>query len=217
MVDLQFIEQVLQKGFHGQPVQGLHLGFIKKTNYWHNHKNIINVYNNFSIFLSLSLITNGLITQLLKHIVGRPRPGHTSFDDNLEFNFFNLSSEFHSFPSGHTSTIFVVALVASFFLPKLKYFFISLAGVIAFSRIVVGAHFFTDVLAGMTVSYLGVKLTKLFLDKRFPNITKKKKNLLFNNKFGLSLGVFFFLAIFLSVGSSVDIYLSRLFYFHLVL
>ena len=65
----------------------------------------------------------------------------------------------------------------------------------------------------MTVSYLGVKLTKLFLDKRFPNITKKKKNLLFNNKFSLSLVVFFFLAIFLSVGSSVDIYLSRLFYF----
>ena len=187
--------------------------FIKKTNYWHNHKNIINVCNNFSIFLSLSLITTGLITQLLKHIIGRPRPEHTSFDGNLEFNFFNLSSEFHSFPSGHTSTIFVVALVASFFLPKLKYFFISLAGAIAFSRIVVGAHFFTDVLAGMTVSYLGVKLTKLFLDKRFPNITKKKKNLLFNNKFNLSLVVFFFLAIFLSVGSSVDIYLSRLFYF----
>ena len=28
----------------------------------------------------------------------------------------------------------------------------------------------------MTVSYLGVKLTKLFLDKCFPNITKKKKS-----------------------------------------
>ena len=116
--------------------------FIKKTNYYHNYKNIIKICNNFSIFLILSLITTGLITQLLKHIVGRPRPNYTLFDGSLEFNFFNLSSEFHSFPSGHTSTIFVVALVASFFLPKLKYFFISLAGVIAFSRIVVGAHFF---------------------------------------------------------------------------
>ena len=187
--------------------------FIKKTNYCHNHKNIINICNNFSIFLIFSLITTGLITQLIKHIVGRPRPKYTSFDGGLEFNFFNLNSEFHSFPSGHTSTIFVVALVASFLLPKLKYFFISLAGVIAFSRIVVGAHFFTDVLGGITVSYLGVKLTKLFLDKRFPNITNKQTNLLCNNKFNLSLVVFFFLAIFLSVGSSVDIYFSNLFYF----
>ena len=187
--------------------------FIKKTNYYHNHKNIIKACNNFSIFLGLSLITTGLITQLLKHIVGRPRPNYASFDGGLGFNFFNLSSEFHSFPSGHTSTIFVVALVASFLLPKLKYFFISLAGIIAFSRIVVGAHFFTDVLGGITVSYLGVKLTKLFLDKRFPNITNKQTNLLFNNKFNLSLVVFLFLAIFLSVGSSVDIYFSHLFYF----
>ena len=187
--------------------------FIKKTNYYHNYKNVINVCNNFSIFLSLSLIASGLITQLIKHIVGRPRPGYASFDVGPEFNFFNLSSEFHSFPSGHTSTIFVVALVASLLLPKLKYFFISLAGVIAFSRIVVGAHFFTDVLAGITVSYLGVKFTKLCLNKRFPNIINKQNNLLFSNKFNLSLVVFLFLAIFLSVGSSVDIYLSHLFYF----
>jgi membrane-associated phospholipid phosphatase len=187
--------------------------FLKKTNYYHNHKNIINVCNNFSIFLGLSLIAAGLITQLLKHIVGRPRPAYTSFDGGLEFNFFYLNSNFHSFPSGHASTIFVVALVTSFLLPKLKYFFISLAGVIAFSRIVVGAHFFTDVLAGITVSYLGVKLTKLILDKRFPDTANKKTSLLFSNKFNLSLVVFLFVAIFLSVGSSVDIYLSHLFYF----
>ena len=187
--------------------------FGKKINYYNNQNNIIKICNNFSIFLSFSLITSGLLTQILKHVVGRPRPNYASLDNSFEFNFFNLSSEFHSFPSGHTSTIFVVALVTSFFLPKLKYFFISLAGVIAFSRIVVGVHFFTDVLGGITVSYLGVKLTKLFLDKRFPDITNKQTNLLFNNKFNLSLVVFLFLAIFLSVGSSVDIYLSHLFYF----
>jgi lipid A 4'-phosphatase len=187
--------------------------FIKKINLCHNHKNIIDICNNFTIFLSLSLIFSGLITQLLKHIVGRPRPAYASFDGVLEFSFINLNSEFHSFPSGHASTIFVVVLVTSFFLPKLKYFFISLGGIIAFSRVVVGAHFFTDVLGGITVSYLGVKLTKLFLDKRFPNITNKQTNLLFNNKFFLSLVVLLFLAIFLSVGSSFDIYLSSLFNF----
>ena len=33
-------------------------------------------------------------------------------------------------------------------LPKLKYFFYFLASIIAFSRVIVGAHFFTDILAG---------------------------------------------------------------------
>ena len=62
--------------------------FIKKTNYYHNHKNIIKTCNNFSIFLSLSLITTGLITQLLKHIIGRPRPNYALLDGGLGFNFF---------------------------------------------------------------------------------------------------------------------------------
>ena len=100
----------------------------------------------------MSLIITGLLTQILKHVVGRPRPNYAPLDNSFEFNFFNLNSEFHSFPSGHASTIFVVALVAAMFLPKLKYFFILLAGVVAFSRVVVGAHFFTDVLGGITVS-----------------------------------------------------------------
>ena len=156
---------------------------LKKISYYNNQKKIIGICNNFSILLFLSLIITGLLTQLLKHAVGRPRPKYTSLNGGVEFNFFNLNSEFHSFPSGHTSTIFVVALVTILFLPKLKYFFIILAGIVASSRIIMGAHFFTDIVGGITVAYLGVKLTKLFLDKRFPIKTNKKINLLFNKKF----------------------------------
>jgi len=187
--------------------------FFKKINYCNNQKKIIEIYSNFGVFLGSSLIVTGLLTQLLKHVVGRPRPNYTLFDGSFEFNFFNLNSEFHSFPSGHASTIFVVALVTSLFLPKLKYFLIVLAGIVAFSRIVVGAHFFTDVVGGITISYLGVKLTKLFLDKNFPVITGNQINLFFNNKFYFSLIVFLLLAVFLSIGSYIDVYFSSLFYF----
>ncbi len=193
--------------------------FIKKINFFNNQKNIIELCYNFSVYLILSLLTTGLITQLLKHTVGRPRPNYTSL--GFDFNFFGLNSEinslvessrFHSFPSGHTSTIFTVVLVIVLFLPKLKYFFIILAGIVASSRIIMGAHFLTDIVGGITVSYLGVKLTKLFLDKRFLIKTSEKTNLLFNKKFYLSLVILLFLAVFLAVGSSIDIYLSRLFY-----
>ena len=131
-----------------------------------------------------------MLTQLIKHIIGRPRPNYAYIDSISGFNFFNLNSEYHSFPSGHTSTIFVVALVFALFLPKLKYFFILLAGLVAFSRIVVGAHFFTDVVGGIVVAYLGVKLAKLFLGKRFQIKKNKQTNMLLNNKFYYSLVIF---------------------------
>ena len=49
---------------------------------------------------------------------------------------------------------------AKFLFPLILILF---AGIIAFSRIVVEAHFFTDVIGGIAVSCLGIKLTKLFL------------------------------------------------------
>ena len=187
--------------------------FIKKINYYDNKKKIIETFNNFSVYLCLSLIISGLLTQLIKHVVGRPRPNYAYLDSISGFNFFNLNSEYHSFPSGHTSSIFVVALVFALFLPKLKYFFILLAGLVAFSRIVVEAHFFTDVVGGIVVAYLSVKLVKLFLGKRFQIKKNKQLNMLLNNKFYYCLVVLLLLAIFFSIGSSIDIYFSNLFYF----
>ena len=64
------------------------------------------IYTNIkygSLFLFIGIIISGLITQILKHFFGRARPNQSS--ENI-FNFFNLDSSFHSFPSGHTSTIF---------------------------------------------------------------------------------------------------------------
>ena len=88
-----------------------------------------------------------------------------------------------------------------------------MAGVIAFSRIVVGAHFLTDVIGGIAVSYLGTKLTMLVFDKYYPNKIIKKRQLFSNNKIYFSFIIFVCLIVFLSIGSSIDIYLSSLFYY----
>jgi undecaprenyl-diphosphatase len=60
-----------------------------------------------------------------------------------------------SFPSGHTMTAFSIALVLSYFYPSLEATLFFLALSIASSRIVLGMHFLSDVLAGMV---LGVAL-----------------------------------------------------------
>jgi undecaprenyl-diphosphatase len=59
-----------------------------------------------------------------------------------------LTPDKFSFPSGHTMTAFSIALVVSYFYPTLQWPLYFLAASIALSRIVLGMHFLSDVLAG---------------------------------------------------------------------
>jgi len=182
-------------------------------------KKINNKYQSFcnrlkidSLFFFVAMLITGVLTQIIKHVVGRPRPNHSIIENNFNFSFFSLDSSFHSFPSGHTSTIFVIALCFSLLLPKIKYFFIFFSSIIAFSRVVVGAHFLTDIIGGAVVAYIGFKLTILLFNKfnkEPPLSTLKKLN---SNYVFLALLVFFIVVFFLAIGSSMDIYISNFFY-----
>ena len=77
--------------------------FIKKTKHYNNQRGIIEICYNFSVYLSLSLLTTGLLTQIIKNLVGRPRPNYASLanlrallSDGFEFNFFSLNPEINS-------------------------------------------------------------------------------------------------------------------------
>ena len=165
-----------------------------------------------SLFLFISVLITGILTQLIKHLVGRPRPNHANEVGSFDFNFLSLDSGFHSFPSGHTSTIFIVALVLSILTPKIKYFYLFLALLVGLSRVVVGAHYLTDVIGGIMVAIIGLKLT-LFFFNNFNQRTKVQKKIKFNpNMFYLNLIIFFLIIVFLTVGSSLDIYIAGLFY-----
>jgi undecaprenyl-diphosphatase len=87
----------------------------------------------------------------LKNLSQRPRPCQ------LEPHCWSkvLPPDKFSFPSGHTMTAFSIALVVSYFYPSLEATLFFLAVNIAASRIVLGMHFLSDVLAGVV---LGVAL-----------------------------------------------------------
>ena len=162
----------------------------------------------FSLFLFLGLFITGAITQLIKHLVGRPRPNHAWEHNLFDFSFFNLDSSFHSFPSGHTSTIFFIAILLSLLSPKLKYFYFVFASIIAFSRIVVGAHFLLDVLGGIVIAFIGFKLTiitcSFFKININLNIYKIKTHYIFFQ----TLIILLFLNLLLTVGSFLDLFIS---------
>jgi undecaprenyl-diphosphatase len=92
-----------------------------------------------------------VVFKVLKRLSQRPRPCQ------IEPHCWSkvLPPDRFSFPSGHTMTAFSIALVVSYFYPALQgvLFFFALS--IACSRIVLGMHFLSDVLAGIV---LGVAL-----------------------------------------------------------
>ena len=173
----------------------------------------IDVLINFFTSVFIYLIAIGFITQLLKHLIGRPRPNHTDFDSDIILNFLTFDSSFHSFPSGHSSTIFMISLILCVFLPKLKYLFLFLASVVALSRVVVGAHFFTDILAGAILALMVFKILNHLLAKKYSNLCLPEYVFKKNSELNYIIIIFIFIALFLTVGSDLDVYISGFFYY----
>jgi undecaprenyl-diphosphatase len=100
-----------------------------------------------------SAIVGVLVFKVLKSLSHRPRP--CQFQPHCWAKV--LPPDQFSFPSGHTMTAFSIALVVSYFYPALEWPMYFLAVSIGLSRIVLGMHFLSDVLAGAVLgSALGV-------------------------------------------------------------
>jgi membrane-associated phospholipid phosphatase len=100
--------------------------------------------------LASSIIASGLITPVLKFVVGRERPYTTS----ATFKFKPFSGNY-SFPSGHATQAFAVATTIAEHYPVwwvegLAY---GSAALIGYARIEQNAHFASDVVAGSLIGW----------------------------------------------------------------
>jgi len=94
-----------------------------------------------------------LVFKGLKRLSRRPRPCQIEAHCWAKI----LPPDQFSFPSGHTMTAFSIALIVSYFYPALEMPMYFLAFSIGVSRMVLGMHFLSDVLAGAILgSALGV-------------------------------------------------------------
>ncbi len=103
--------------------------------------------------LFVGLIIGIALTLLLKMVIARPRP-----EDIINVGFW-VSANFSSFPSDHASTAFVMFGIMGHHLKKWKVWFYLLAVLIAVSRVYLGVHYPTDILAGAFIGILVSQLT----------------------------------------------------------
>src|SRR5207253_9816616 len=99
-------------------------------------------------FVFISIAASGVIVDGLKITFGRPRP-KLFFQSNIyAFSWFSWHPDHWSFPSGHAATIAALMTALWYVWPQHLLFYILAGAIVAASRIVVGAHYVSDVLAG---------------------------------------------------------------------
>lgn len=100
-----------------------------------------------AIYVGASIGLNTALTYTLKYSFDRERPYLTYPDLNVDTKYYENSG---SFPSGHTSIAFSTATALSLKYPR--WYIIApaylWAGSVAYSRLNLGVHYPTDVLAG---------------------------------------------------------------------
>lgn len=124
------------------------------------------------ITLAIGLILHVLTCNILvKNLVRRPRPYVEV--DGLKSLIGNLSD--YSFPSGHTTVMFMIAMVFVKKFPKhigiIMYILAILTG---FSRMYLGVHYPTDIIGGAVLGSL-IGLFAVYIEERLVEKDKKKK------------------------------------------
>ncbi len=124
---------------------------------WENEK-----WSARTLFLLLAVTLSGLLNILIKWFAGRNRPINLFESDLFGFDYFSIFylHESTSFPSGHTVTAFVLATALGFMFPRFRWIAFLAAALVGVSRVVITAHYLSDVIAGAAVGVvccLGLK------------------------------------------------------------
>ncbi len=101
--------------------------------------------------MALALVFSAIAVNLaLKNLAARPRP----YDFYQGIALIIQPETSYSFPSGHTTSSFAAALTLFWLEKKIAPYAVILASLIAFSRLYLCVHYFTDVLGGMLLGAL---------------------------------------------------------------
>jgi membrane-associated phospholipid phosphatase len=132
----------------------------------------------YLVAILAGIIISTIISQFIKRIVypDELRPV-TYLSENFPVHIINglELNRIYSFPSGHTSTAFTMALIMAYILNKKVWSIILpiLALLVGYSRVYLAQHFLTDVLAGMCIGILSAFLALMIYRSFLRSLNKK--------------------------------------------
>jgi len=118
-------------------------------------------------FAFTAIAGTGLVVNVGKRMIGRVRPLHVDPGSYLHFEPFSWRASNASFPSGHATTAWTVAAVLVLCCgPRLRPYAFALGTIVCISRVVIGAHYPADVVAGALFGWFATLWFAQFLARR---------------------------------------------------
>lgn len=121
-------------------------------------------YRRYMLMVLAAGITSGLFAQVIKALVVRERPGNLEFANPIPSFIEALSGQAapiasNSFPSGHATSCFGIAVAVAWSCRESGHRWVGWAAVgwaalVSFSRVYLGVHYLSDVIAGAVLGAL---------------------------------------------------------------
>jgi undecaprenyl-diphosphatase len=117
-------------------------------------------------FLFTAIAVPSLFVTIIKRLIGRARPLVGGSLDPFLYSPFVWRADYASLPSGHATTAFAALVAFGTLWPRSRTLWLVYALLIAVSRVVVTAHYPSDVLAGALVGIAGAVLVRHYFAQR---------------------------------------------------
>ncbi|MDD5406388.1 MAG: phosphatase PAP2 family protein [Sulfurovaceae bacterium] len=119
-----------------------------------------------ALYFFMTNVVAGIGVWFLKVPFGRMRPGLYLEQNLYGFRWFEIDPYSLSFPSGHTITVMSSAVALSLLFPRWKYLFLPLGIIVSFSRVVVAAHYVSDVIFALFLGTMtAIVLYRYYISK----------------------------------------------------
>jgi undecaprenyl-diphosphatase len=139
-----------------------------------DRKNILRKYS----FMLLAMLSTDLVVHLLKHYLHRPRP-FVGLKDITPVSVLFSEPISYSFPSGHAAIIFCAAVLINMLYHHRFVFLYGIALLVCVTRMYVGVHYPTDLIAGAALgagmAYAAVLILKKVSPSTFHKVEEKPK------------------------------------------
>ncbi len=105
-------------------------------------------------FVFAAVLLSGLVADVIKLLAGRARPKLLAEAGVFGFEPLGLHADRQSFPSGHATTAAALAAALAWLGVVWRGPLVAFALVIAASRVVINAHYLSDVIAGLSIGWV---------------------------------------------------------------
>jgi len=124
------------------------------------------VWGNRILLVLISIPLGNFFVWILKFIFGRARPDLLFSKHLYGFHFFEWNWHLESFPSGHAAGIGAICGAFACFYPRLSALFLVVGFSLALTRVGLGVHFLSDVIAGFTIGLLIAQWTYILMKEQ---------------------------------------------------